>query len=155
MQRLALCSKLDVLRGGLAHANHTTVCRMKTKFRSQAGAGFTLMELMIVVGIIALLTSLAVPNFARARDNSRLSMIYANLRALTAAKDTWAMENNKTTGTPIASLTVLSNYFRWGGIEHVFHETYVPNPVGTPCQAYLPPGTALGPYGPGAAIAAP
>jgi prepilin-type N-terminal cleavage/methylation domain-containing protein len=131
------------------------VCRMKTDFARKDGRAFTLIELMIVVGIIALLTTLAVPNFARARDNSRLNMIYANLRTLTSAKDTWAMENNKTTGTPVADLTVLSNYFRWGGIQDVFHETYVPNPVGTPCQAYLPPGTALGSYGPGAAIAAP
>jgi prepilin-type N-terminal cleavage/methylation domain-containing protein len=128
---------------------------MKTKLRCQKGAGFTLTELMIVVGIIALLTTLAVPNFARARDNSRLNMIYANLRALTSAKDTWAMENNKITGTPIADVTVLSNYFRWGSIQDVVHETYIPNPVGTPSQAILPPGTALGPYGPGGAIPAP
>lgn len=128
---------------------------MKTKLGSKTGGGFTLTELMIVVAIIALLTTLGVPNFARARDNSRLNMIYANLRALTAAKDQWAMENNKTTGTPVPNVNVLSNYFRWGGIQDVFHETYVPNAVGIPCQAYLPPGVALGPFGPGAAIPAP
>jgi prepilin-type N-terminal cleavage/methylation domain-containing protein len=128
---------------------------MKTKFGSQAGAGFTLVELMIVMAIIALLTSLAIPNFARARDSSRLNMIYANLRALTSAKDTWAMENNKPTGTPVPDLTMLSNYFRWGGIQDVVHETYMPNPVGTPSQAYLPPGMSLGPYRAGAPIPAP
>jgi prepilin-type N-terminal cleavage/methylation domain-containing protein len=128
---------------------------MRTKFVSQAGAGFTLIELIIVVGIIALLTTLAAPNFARARDGSRLNMIYANLRALTTAKDTWALENNMAAGTPVPDLTVLSNYFRWGTIQDVVHETYVPNPVGTASQAYLPPGIALGPYGPGAPIPAP
>jgi prepilin-type N-terminal cleavage/methylation domain-containing protein len=128
---------------------------MKTKFSSQSPDGFTLVELMIVVGLIALLTTVAVPNFARARDNSRLNMIYANLRTLTAAKDQWAMENNKITGSPVPDITLLSNYFRWGGIQDVLHETYVPNAVGVLAEAYLPPGVALGPYGPGAAIPAP
>ena len=128
---------------------------MNTHRPAQESGAFTLTELMIVVGIIALLTTIAVPNFARARDNSRLNLIYANLRALTSAKDTWAMENNKITGTPVADVTVLTNYFRYGGLQDVCHETYVPNPIGTPCQAYLPASTALGPYGPGAAIMAP
>lgn len=128
---------------------------MKTSFASQSASGFTLIELMIVVAIIALLTSLAVPNFARARDTSRLNMIYSNLRTLDQAKDQWAMDNNQATDTPIVNISVLSNYFQWGGIEQVVQETYVPNPVGTPPEAILPPGVALGPYGPGAAIPAP
>ena len=128
---------------------------MKTKLDPQTRAGFTLLEIMIVVAIIALLTTLAVPNLAKARDNSRLNMIYTNLRALDAAKDQWAMENNKTSGTPVPDITVLSNHFRWGGIQDVLRETYVPNPVGTPSQANLPPGVGLGPFGPGAAIPAP
>jgi prepilin-type N-terminal cleavage/methylation domain-containing protein len=129
--------------------------RMKTRPKSHTPTGFTLTELMIVVAIIGLLTSLAVPNLARARDNSRLNTIYTNLRALDAAKDTWAMENNKPTGTPVPDITVLSNYFRSGTIQNVLHETYEPNLIGTPCQANLPPGVALGPYGPGAVIPAP
>ena len=128
---------------------------MNANYRPRAGAGFTLVELIIIVGVIALFATLAVPNFSRARDNSRLNMIYANLQTLTSAKAAWAVENNKVTGTLVPNLTVLSNYFRWGGIQDVCNETYVPNPVGIPCQAYLPPGVALGPYGPGATITAP
>jgi len=109
---------------------------------------------MIVVAIIGLLTSIAVPNLAKARDTSRLNMIYSNLRALDQAKDQWAMDNNQKTGAPVASVSVLSNYFRWGSINDVVHETYVPNVIGTPSEAILPPGVALGPYGPGAVILA-
>jgi prepilin-type N-terminal cleavage/methylation domain-containing protein len=128
---------------------------MKTESSSQTRSAFTLTELMIVVAIIGLLTTLAVPNLAKARDTSRLNMIYSNLRALDAAKDRWALENNKASGTPVTDIGVLSNYFRWGAIRDVVHETYVPNAVGTPCEADLPPGVALGPYGPGAVIPAP
>jgi prepilin-type N-terminal cleavage/methylation domain-containing protein len=128
---------------------------MKTKFTPQAGAGFTLAELMIVVAIIGLLATVAMPNLAKARDTSRLNTIYSNLRTLSAAKDQWALDNNQASGTLVADLTVLSNYFRWGTIHDVCRETYVPNAVGNPCAAYLPAGVRLGPFGPGAAILAP
>ena len=110
---------------------------------------------MIVVGIIGLLATLAVPNLAKARDTSRLNIIYNNLRVLNGAKDQWALDNNKATGAPIADLSVLSSYLGYSSIPDVVHETYVPNPVGTPAEADLPPGTSLGPYGPGAVISAP
>ena len=128
---------------------------MKANLSSQSRSGFTLTELMIVVALIGLLTSLAVPNLAKARDTSRLNMIYTNLRALDAAKDQWALDHNHASGTPIPDITILSNYFRWGAVHDVVHETYVPNPIGTPSQANLPLGVALGPFGPGGVIPAP
>jgi prepilin-type N-terminal cleavage/methylation domain-containing protein len=128
---------------------------MKTRFSSKARAGFTLVELMIVVGVIALLTTIAVPNLARARDNSRLNLIYSNLRALDAAKDQWAMDHNAATGTPVADLSVLGSYFRGGSLRDVLHETYVANPIGARSEADLPPGVSVGPFGPGAVIPSP
>ena len=128
---------------------------MKTKFKSRTQSGFTLIELMIVVGIIALLTTIAVPNLARARDQSRLNMIYSNLRVLDAAKDQWAIENNAATGTPVDNLIVVRSYFRGGDLNDVLHETYVPNPIGTKSEADLPAGVGLGPFGSGATIQLP
>jgi len=128
---------------------------MKTKLNSLTHSGFTLIELMIVVAIIGLLTTLAIPNLAKARDTSRLNMIYSNLRALDAAKDQWALDNNQASGTPVTDITVLSKYFRWGNLHDVLNETYVPNPIGTPSEADLPAGVKLGSFGPGAAIPAP
>ena len=131
-----------------------SVCSMKTKLNSRTRSGFTLIELMIVVGIIALLTTIAVPNLARARDSSRLNIIYSNLRALDAAKDQWAIDNNQAAGTPVADLSVVSAYLR-GGLHDVLNETYVPNPIGTRSEANLPAGVGLGPFGPGTAIPSP
>ena len=127
---------------------------MKTKINSKTHSGFTLVELMIVVGIIALLATIAVPNLAKARDTSRLNIIYSNLRSIDAAKDQWALETNQATGTLVDSMSVLRPYLR-NGLLDVLNETYVPNPIGTRSEADLPPGVGLGPFAPGAAIPSP
>jgi len=74
---------------------------------------------------------------------------------LEAAKEQWALETGQATGTPVPGLATLRGYLRWDAIHDVMHETYVPNPVGTPAEADLPSGAALGSYGPGAAILLP
>ena len=67
-------------------------------------AGFTLVEIMIVVAIIGLLAAIAVPNFAQARTNARRGTCINNLRLVDAAKEQYALENNKdSTTTPAAA----------------------------------------------------
>jgi prepilin-type N-terminal cleavage/methylation domain-containing protein len=61
-------------------------------------AGFTLIEIMIVVAIIALLAAIAVPNFQRARKRTQATRILEDLRVLEYALDRWAIENNKIAG---------------------------------------------------------
>ena len=60
-------------------------------------AGFTLVEIMIVVAIIALLAAIAVPGFLRARKRSQASKILNDLRMIDAAVDQYAIETNRTT----------------------------------------------------------
>ncbi|MEQ1823917.1 MAG: prepilin-type N-terminal cleavage/methylation domain-containing protein [Fimbriimonadaceae bacterium] len=63
--------------------------------RFKRNKGFTLVEIMIVVLIIGILLAIAVPNFIKARENSRTRTCIANLRQFEAAKEQWAMENKK------------------------------------------------------------
>jgi len=65
-------------------------------------AGFTLVEIMIVVAIIALLAAIAVPGFLRARKRSQASKILNDLRMIDSAIDQYAIETGKKTGDTIA-----------------------------------------------------
>jgi len=67
-------------------------------------AGFTLVEIMIVVAIIGLLAAIAIPNFVRARTTSQANACISNLRIIDSAKAQWALENHKTnTDTPLGT----------------------------------------------------
>src|ERR1035437_9617998 len=61
-------------------------------------SGFTLVEIMIVVAIIALLAAIAVPGFLRARKRSQASKVLNDLRLIDSAVDQYAIETNKKTG---------------------------------------------------------
>ena len=64
-------------------------------------AGFTLVEIMIVVAIIALLAAIAVPGFLRARKRSQASKILNDLRMISGAIDQYAIENSKQSTDPV------------------------------------------------------
>jgi prepilin-type N-terminal cleavage/methylation domain-containing protein len=97
--------------------------------------GFTLVEIMIVVAIIALLASMAVPNFLRARKRSQASRILEDLRMLDNAQDEYAIENNKTSGMhPV--IADLKNYLKTGSVLYstgadIFGDSYGPFTVDT------------------------
>ena len=65
-------------------------------------AGFTLVEIMIVVAVIALLAAIAVPGFLRSRKRSQAAKVLNDLRMIDAAMDQYAIETGKKTGDPIA-----------------------------------------------------
>ena len=65
--------------------------------------GFTLVEIMIVVAIIALLAAIAVPGFLRARKRSQATRILNDLRMIDSAVDQYAIETNRKTNDSVVT----------------------------------------------------
>jgi prepilin-type N-terminal cleavage/methylation domain-containing protein len=85
---------------------------MLNKLNKRHG-GFTLVEIMIVVAIIALLAAIAVPGFLRARKRSQASRIINDLRLIDSAVDQYAIENNKSSGF-VVGIPDWSKYLKVG-----------------------------------------
>jgi general secretion pathway protein G len=58
-------------------------------------AGFTLMELMIVMAIIGILATLAVPSFIGALRSAREAVLREDLHVMRAAIDSYTMDKQK------------------------------------------------------------
>ncbi len=67
--------------------------------------GFTLVEIMIVVAIIALLAAIAIPNLLRAKISANDALAKATLRTLSTASETFATSNTGNYPGAEASLT--------------------------------------------------
>ena len=71
------------------------------KINTSRSAGFTLVEIMIVVAIIGLLCAIAIPNFVHARTASQTNACINNLRQIDAAVQEYALENNVPATNPV------------------------------------------------------
>ena len=68
------------------------------RFRS---SGFTLIEIMIVVAIIGLLASIAIPNIAQSRTTAQKQVCISNLQQIEGAIQRWSLETRKDEGQPV------------------------------------------------------
>ena len=123
-------------------------------FRNKKSAGFTLVEIMIVVLIIGILLAIAIPNFVQARESSRARACVANLKQIDSAKQQYLMTNNvsaftSATGTGVAGDTL-------GGLAPTFIRqapkcpaggTYTTNNESTSPSCSLGTGTTYGSSG--------
>jgi prepilin-type N-terminal cleavage/methylation domain-containing protein len=107
------------------------------KINTSRKAGFTLVEIMIVVAIIGLLAAIAIPNFVRARNTSQQNACINNMRQIDSATQQWALETGANDSTaPTASI--------WGFIKG---GTAPECPVG-PTAYTLPASVIAGPVCP-------
>ncbi len=75
---------------------------MLQKLNTKRG-GFTLVEIMIVVAIIALLAAIAVPGFLRARKRAQATKVLNEARIIEGAIEQYAIEGNKAGGNTVAT----------------------------------------------------
>jgi type II secretion system protein G len=91
--------------------------------RNVAERGFTLIEMMIVVAIIAILVAILVPNFIRARAQAQTAACEANLKEIATALELYQTDHEQYpagNNTPVTSASVdLGPYLRQTPIDPV------------------------------------
>ena len=85
---------------------------MLQKF-NKSRSGFTLVEIMIVVAIIALLAAIAVPGFLRSRKRSQATNVLNDARVLDGALNQYAIENNRS-GNVAVTAGMFQGYLKDG-----------------------------------------
>jgi prepilin-type N-terminal cleavage/methylation domain-containing protein len=71
-----------------------------------ATQAFTLIELLIVVAIIAILASIAVPNFLEAQTRTKVSRAESDMRAISIGLEAYRIDFNRYPPTPMDAMTV-------------------------------------------------
>lgn len=77
------------------------------KLRESRREGFTLVEIMIVVAIIGLLASIAIPNFVKARTTAQMNACISNLRQIDGAVQQWALDTKQGDNASVTAADVL------------------------------------------------
>ena len=83
--------------------------------------GFTLIEMMIVVAIIAILVGIVVPNFIRARAQAQTAACEANLKEIATALELYETDNDQypPSGTVNSANTDLQAYLKQVPVDPV------------------------------------
>jgi prepilin-type N-terminal cleavage/methylation domain-containing protein/prepilin-type processing-associated H-X9-DG protein len=98
--------------------------------------GFTLVELLVVIGIVALLIAILMPALTRARQSAQAAVCASNIRQLHIASIGYASENRGY--WPPAHFdytTVATNLHRWHGTRATVNDPF--DLAGSPLKAFL------------------
>ncbi len=98
------------------------------QIKTNRKAGFTLVEIMIVVAIIGLLAAIAIPNFVKARGTAQRNACINNLRQIDGAKEQWALEKKLAPGAAAVDAEIYA-YVKGGQPTCPAGFAYTPNVV--------------------------
>jgi prepilin-type N-terminal cleavage/methylation domain-containing protein len=112
-------------------------------------AGFTLVEIMVVVAIIGLLAAIAIPSFVHARTRSQATICINNLRQIESAVQEFALEKGKHVGDTVSYPDDITPYIKLNSASSIpvcpAGGTYSLLTVGTVPQALCSLSTTVDP----------
>ena len=96
----------------------------------QKRKAFTLIELLIVVAIIAILAAIAVPNFLEAQTRAKIARVWADMRTITTAIESYSIDWNRVPiGTQEANRWQPQRWGLPGAISRVHEQSKLTTPV--------------------------
>jgi len=106
--------------------------------------GFTLVELLVVIGIIAVLISILLPSLQRAREAAQRTQCLSNLRSMLQGMNVYSIANKGDVPIGCSSDDYRSSYNIWNGAVYqsfglVVYNTCKPNQGAAPTEAQLAP----------------
>ena len=132
----------------LSGASHAGIARQRLSAPRPASAGFTLLEIMVVVVILGILAALVAPNVIRRIDDANVTKVKQDIRALETALNLYRMDNFRYPNTEQGLQALVKqpndpNIRNWkpGGYVRSLQK----DPWGND-YAYISPGTRGGDY---------
>lgn len=92
--------------------------------------GFTLVEIMIVVAIIAILAGVIIANYTHPKSNAEAGATQANLREIATALELYYQDYQQYPGTPATSTTALYALFGGANNKYLTNQPNSPGPGG-------------------------
>jgi general secretion pathway protein G len=132
----------------LPDASHAGIARYRLSALRRGSAGFTLLEIMVVVVILGILAALVAPNVIRRIDDANITKVKQDIRALETALNLYRMDNFRypTTEQGLEALVKqpndpnLRNWKPGGYVRSLQKDPWGNN------YAYISPGTRGGDY---------
>ena len=130
--------------------HHGKIHRVMADPSGKAG-GFTLIEMMIVLTVIAILVGVLLPQFRGSQDEARMQRGRSELRTLATALESYFIHNSNalpaalsslTTATPRIVSSIPDDTFRGGSNDYSYFRDTGANPVHYVVFSYGPDGAA-------------
>ncbi len=112
--------------------------------KTKKNRAFTLVEIMVVVVIIGLLASIAIPAFNKVRGSARERAIQGNLRSIANAAQSYFIDNPNATSVSYSQLTSGTQPYLATTITPVADETYTGISISSTSNTLSLTSTTLG-----------